>query len=64
MSDTPACLVVADESPEFPAALAYAAHIAKASGWRLLMLHVIEPQEPAPWVRVNDEMQRQQATRR
>ncbi|MGE3141737.1 MAG: universal stress protein [Hyphomonadaceae bacterium] len=54
-----ACLVIADESSEFPAALAYAAHLAKAGGWRLLMLHVIEPSEPAPWVTVSEEMQRQ-----
>ena len=54
-----ACLVIADESPEFPAALAYAAHLAKAGGWRLLMLHVIEPSEPAPWVTVSEEMKRQ-----
>lgn len=59
MSDGFACLVIADESPEFPAALAYAAHLARAGGWRLVMLHVIEPSEPAPWVTVSDEMKRQ-----
>lgn len=59
MSDGYACLVIADESPEFPAALAYAAHLAKAGGWRLLMLHVIEPSDPAPWVTVSEEMERQ-----
>ncbi len=59
MTDGPACLVIADESREFPAALAYAAHLAKAGGWRLVMLRVIEPAEPAPWVSVGEEMDRQ-----
>lgn len=59
MSEGFACLVIADESPEFPAALIYAAHLAKAGGWRLIMLHVIEPSEPAPWVTVSEEIQRQ-----
>lgn len=59
MSDPVACLVVADESAEFPAALAYAARLAKAGGWRLLMLNVIEPSDPAPWVRVSEEIKRQ-----
>lgn len=59
MSQGFACLVIADESPEFPAALTYAAHLAKAGGWRLIMLHVIEPSEPAPWVTVSEEMERQ-----
>ncbi|MET0183447.1 MAG: universal stress protein [Caulobacterales bacterium] len=54
-----ACLVVADESPEFPTALSYAANMAKAGGWRLIMLHVIEPSEPAPWVTVSEEMKRE-----
>lgn len=54
-----ACLVIADESPEFPAALAYAAHLSKAGGWRLVMLHVIEPADPAPWLTASDEMKRQ-----
>ena len=59
MSDGFACLVIADESAEFPAALTYAAHLARAGGWRLVMLHVIEPSDPAPWVSVSDEMKRQ-----
>lgn len=54
-----AILVVADESPEFPAALAYAALLAKGGGWRLIMLRVIEPAEPAPWASVSEEMRRQ-----
>lgn len=59
MSEGFACLVVADESAEFPAALTYAAHLARGGGWRLLMLHVIEPSEPAPWVTVSEEIARQ-----
>ncbi len=57
--DAFALLVVADESPEFPAALTYAAHLAKAAGWRLIMLRVIENNEPAPWMTVSEEMRRQ-----
>ena len=55
-----ACLVVADESAEFPAALVYSALLAKSVGWRLIMLHVIEPAEPAPWASVSEEMKRQE----
>ncbi|MEJ0058289.1 MAG: universal stress protein [Terricaulis sp.] len=58
-----ACLVIADESPEFPAALTYASLLAKGAGWRLVMLRVIEPSEPAPWASVSEEIRRQaQAT--
>jgi Universal stress protein family len=59
MKDGFACLVIADESPEFPAALAYGSLLAKATGWRLIMLRVIEPAEPAPWAVVSEEMRRQ-----
>lgn len=59
MSERPACLVVADESPEFPAALTYASQLAKISGWRLVMLRVIEKADPAPWASITDEMRRQ-----
>jgi nucleotide-binding universal stress UspA family protein len=59
MSDAPACLVIADESSEFPAALTYAAQLAKISGWRLVMLRVIEKADPAPWASITDEMKRQ-----
>src|SRR5688572_11516891 len=59
MSSGHACLVIADESPEFPAALIYAAHMAKGAGWRLIMLRVIEPAEPAPWASVSEEIRRQ-----
>jgi hypothetical protein len=55
-----ACLVVADESPEFPAALIYSALLAKAVGLRLIMLRVIEPAEPAPWATVSEEIKRQE----
>ncbi len=59
MSGAFACLVVADESPEFPAALTYAALLAKATGWRLVMLRVIEPTDPGPWASVTEEIRRQ-----
>jgi hypothetical protein len=58
-NDRFACLVIADESEEFPDALLYAGLLCKAAGWRLLMLRVIEPQDPAPWASITDEMRRQ-----
>jgi len=54
-----ACLVVADESEEFPAALTYAGLLAKSADWRLVMLRVIEPSDPAPWASISEEMRRQ-----
>ena len=59
MSSECACLIVADESPEFPAALTYAASLAKGAGWNLIMLRVIEPSEPAPWASISEEIRRQ-----
>lgn len=59
MSETPACLLIADESAEFPAALTYAAALARTGGWRIMLLRVIEPEEPAPWASVGEEMRRQ-----
>ncbi|MBS0386705.1 MAG: universal stress protein [Proteobacteria bacterium] len=59
MSERNACLVVADESKEFPAALTYAGQLAKVNGWRLIMLRVIEPSDPAPWASITEEMRRQ-----
>jgi hypothetical protein len=54
-----ACLVIADESEEFPDALIYAGLLCKNTGWRLIMLRVIEPSDPAPWASITDEMRRQ-----
>jgi hypothetical protein len=54
-----ACLVVADESEEFPDALIYAGLICRNTGWRLIILRVIEPSDPAPWASITDEMRRQ-----
>jgi hypothetical protein len=54
-----ACLVVADESEEFPNALIYAGLLAKSTGWRLIMMRAIEPQDPAPWASITEEMRRQ-----
>lgn len=54
-----AVLVVADESDEFPLALAYAGALAKRAGWRLVMLRVVEPTDPAPWASISEEMRRQ-----
>lgn len=54
-----ACLVVADESEEFPDALIYAGLLCRYTGWRMLMLRVIEPSDPAPWASITEEMRRQ-----
>lgn len=59
MSDSFACLVIADESEEFPDALIYAGLLCRSTGWRLVMLRVIEPSDPAPWASITDEMRRQ-----
>jgi hypothetical protein len=53
------CLVIADESEEFPDALIYAGLLCRYTGWRLLMLRVIEPADPAPWASITEEMRRQ-----
>jgi hypothetical protein len=50
------CLVIADESEEFPDALIYAGLLCRYTGWRLLMLRVIEPSDPAPWASITEEM--------
>lgn len=57
-----ACLVIADESEEFPSALSYAGVLAKSAGWRLVMLRVVEPTDPAPWASISEEMRRQAHT--
>lgn len=49
-------LVIADETPECPAALLYAAWRARATGSRLLMLNVVEPVSFQHWVSVGEEM--------
>jgi nucleotide-binding universal stress UspA family protein len=54
-------LVIADESPEFPSALHYAALRAKRGGESVVMLRVVEPPEPAEWVSVAEEIRRQAA---
>ncbi|MBK8543058.1 MAG: universal stress protein [Caulobacteraceae bacterium] len=53
------CLVIADESEEFPDALIYAGLLCRYTGWRLLMLRVVEPSDPAPWASITEEMHRQ-----
>jgi hypothetical protein len=59
MSERYAVLVIADESEEFPDALVYAGLICRNTGWRLVMLRVIEPSDPAPWASITEEMRRQ-----
>lgn len=52
-------LVIADDSPEFGAALHYACRRAKTTGGTVTLLRVIEPAEFEHWSGVRDEMQRQ-----
>jgi hypothetical protein len=59
MSERFAVLVIADESEEFPDALIYGGLICRNTGWRLVMLRVIEPSDPAPWASITEEMRRQ-----
>jgi nucleotide-binding universal stress UspA family protein len=62
MSEVFKYLIIADESPEFPAALAYVAYRAKqAGGDAIVMLHVVEPPEPSEWVSISEEIRRQAA---
>jgi len=49
-------LVIADESPECPTAMLYAALRARATGSRLQMLAVVEPVSYQHWVSVGEEM--------
>jgi nucleotide-binding universal stress UspA family protein len=50
-------LVVADDSPEFPSALAYAAHRARVTGSTLTILRIVDTvTDNAHWVSVGEEM--------
>jgi len=53
-------LVVVDDSPEFDAALRYAARRAKSTGGRVALLRVISDSSDEHWSGVRDEIQRQQ----
>lgn len=61
MADRFRYLVIADESPEFPAALTYAARRAKLTDAGVVLLRVIAPTPPAEWVAVSEEIRRQAA---
>jgi hypothetical protein len=51
------CLVIGDESAEFPAALHYAAWFVKANGGRLSVLRVVDvTTDHAHWVSVGEEI--------
>jgi hypothetical protein len=52
-------LVVADDSPEFPAAALYAGLRAKVTGGNVVVLRVIEPSSYVQWVSVGEEMRRE-----
>ena len=53
-------LVIADDSPEFSAALRYACARARATGGRVTLLRVLEPAVFEHWSGVREEMERQQ----
>ncbi|MDP8917243.1 MAG: universal stress protein [Pseudomonadota bacterium] len=53
-------LVVADDSPEFSAALRYACARARATGGRVTLLRVLEPAVFEHWSGVREEIERQQ----
>ncbi len=53
-------LVVVDDSPEFDAALRYAARRARSTGGRVALLRVIPRTSDEHWAGVREEIQRQQ----
>lgn len=52
-------LVIADDSPEFEAALRYACRRARSTGGHVALLRVIEPAVFEHWSGVREEMERQ-----
>lgn len=52
-------LVVVDDSPEFDAALRYAARRARSTGGRVALLRVLPTGSDAHWSGVRDEIQRE-----
>src|SRR3990167_6073725 len=52
-------LVIADDSPEFQAALRFACRRARSTGGHVAMLRVIEPAVFEHWSGVRDEIERQ-----
>ncbi|MFC0633687.1 universal stress protein [Brevundimonas balnearis] len=52
-------LVVADDTPEFASALAFAARRAKSTGGRVALLRVISPTHDEHWSGVREEIERQ-----
>ena len=53
-------LVIADDSPEFGAALRYACQRARSTGGHVALLRVIEPAVFEHWSGVREEMERQE----
>ncbi|AQR60454.1 universal stress protein UspA [Brevundimonas sp. LM2] len=53
-------LVVVDDSPEFEAALRYAARRARSTGGRVALLRILPDGSDEQWAGVRDEIQRQQ----
>lgn len=53
-------LVVADDSPEFGAALGYAGRRARSTGGRVVLLRVIPSSSDEHWSGVREEIRRQQ----
>lgn len=60
MSSRRKFLVVADDTPEFQAALRYACRRARSTGGHVALLRVIEPAVFEHWSGVREEIERQQ----
>lgn len=60
MSSKRKFLVVADDTPEFQAALRFACRRARSTGGHVALLRVIEPAVFEHWSGVRDEIERQQ----
>lgn len=60
MSSKRKFLVVADDTPEFEAALRFACRRARSTGGHVALLRVIEPAVFEHWSGVRDEIERQQ----
>lgn len=61
MSSAFALILVADHSPEFPAALRYGGRLARALGARVILARIVEPPDAAPWAGIADAMRQESA---
>ena len=59
MSSSFALVLVADQSPEFPAALRYGGRLARVLGARVILARIVEPPDAAPWAGIADAMRQE-----